>query len=268
MEYEDVFFPALDGTVLEGWFIPADSDKLVICNHFSPANRYGYPGHLEPWDQMGGFEVNFLPKYKALHQAGYNVLAYDLRNHGLSGSGAGGIFGSGLLEWRDVIGSVRYAKSRKDTADMRISLQSICLGCDSTFIAMRRRPEEFKHIVSMIAIQPISGRPLIERACENVGIEVDKGIEIFDEAYRKLTSFRVDDTDMTKYAKSVELPTFVIQVRDDMMTKPSDVQSIYDNIPVEDKKLFWIEGTTLRYHGYTYFSERPEQMIEWYDSHA
>ncbi|MBC8230053.1 alpha/beta hydrolase, partial [bacterium] len=71
----------------------------------------------------------------------------------------------------------------------------------------------------------------------------------------------------TEYAKSIKIPTFVIQVRDDMMTKPSDVQAIYDNIPVEDKKLFWIEGATLRYHGYTYFSENPEQMIEWYDLH-
>jgi esterase/lipase len=146
-------------------------------------------------------------------------------------------------------------------------LQSICLGADATLVAMRKHPEEFEHILSMIAIQPISGRPLIERACENMGIEVDEGVEMFDETYRKLTGFRVADTDMTKYAKSVKVPAFVIQVHDDMMTKPSDVQSIYDNIPVEDKKLFWIEGTTMRYHGYTYFSEKPEQMIEWYDSH-
>src|SRR5439155_20816583 len=49
LAYEDVFFPALDGVTLEGWFIPADSDRLLICNHPMPCNRYGYPGHLEPW---------------------------------------------------------------------------------------------------------------------------------------------------------------------------------------------------------------------------
>jgi uncharacterized protein len=58
---------------------------------------------------LGGFEVNFLPEYKALHDAGYNVLAYDMSNHGLSGSRNGGIAGIGLLEYRDVIGSLRYA---------------------------------------------------------------------------------------------------------------------------------------------------------------
>jgi len=49
LAYEDVFFPALDGVTLEGWFIPADSDRLLICNHPMPCTRYGYPGHLEPW---------------------------------------------------------------------------------------------------------------------------------------------------------------------------------------------------------------------------
>lgn len=33
MEYEDVFFPAMDGVPLEAWFIPADSDRLLIINH-------------------------------------------------------------------------------------------------------------------------------------------------------------------------------------------------------------------------------------------
>src|SRR6185312_1146768 len=88
VDYEDVFFPAVDGVTLEGWFIPADSDRLIICNHPMPCNRYGYPGHLEPWTDFGGFEVNFLPETKILHDAGYNILTYDIRNHGRSGIGS------------------------------------------------------------------------------------------------------------------------------------------------------------------------------------
>jgi pimeloyl-ACP methyl ester carboxylesterase len=37
----------------------------------------------------------------------YNVLAYDLRNHGLSGAGSGETVGIGLLEYCDMIGSIR-----------------------------------------------------------------------------------------------------------------------------------------------------------------
>ena len=75
MEYEDVSFPSLDGVPLEAWFIPANSDRLLIINHPMPCNRYGYPGHLPPWNIMfGGFEVNVLPELRHLHDAGYNIL--------------------------------------------------------------------------------------------------------------------------------------------------------------------------------------------------
>src|SRR5438045_4096574 len=36
LAYEDVYFPAMDGVTLEGWFIPAGSDRLLICNHPMP----------------------------------------------------------------------------------------------------------------------------------------------------------------------------------------------------------------------------------------
>jgi hypothetical protein len=65
LEFEEVFFPSMDGVPLEGWFIPADSDKLIIHNHFPLGNRYGYPEHLPEFGGVGGFEVNFLPASKA-----------------------------------------------------------------------------------------------------------------------------------------------------------------------------------------------------------
>jgi hypothetical protein len=267
MDYEDVFFPALDGTVIEGWYIPAKSNKIVICNHFSPGNRYGYAGHIDPWKTSGGFEVNFLPKYRALHEAGYNILAYDLRNHGFSGASANGAYNALFFEYRDVIGSLRYIRSREETKHMDISLQSICLGANSTLVAMRKHPEDFNGIKSMILIQPLSGDALVKRLCENLSLG-EVGEKVFEETYRELAGFSVSDMSPIEDAKSVKVPTFVVQVKDDAMTYPSDVQTIYDNISVDDKKLFWIEGTPMRFHGYTYFSEHPEQMIEWYDSYS
>lgn len=265
MEYENVFFPSMDGVGLEGWFIPAESDKLVICNHFMPGNRYGYPGHLEPWTGFGGFEVNFLPQYRALHDAGYNVLTYDLRNHGLSGQGNGGTVGIGLLEYRDVIGSVRYARWREDTRHMRTSLLSVCLGANSTIVAMDRHPEEFGDIRSMILLQPISARPFIEQAAARDGI--GNGAEQFDAAIHKLNGFHIDELSPIPYAHAVTVPTLVAQVYADFLTRPSDVQTIFDNISAEDKKLFWIEGTDQRFQGYNYFGQNPGLMIDWFDSH-
>jgi hypothetical protein len=56
-------------------------------------------------------------------------------------------------------------------------------------------------------------------------------------------------------------------VRDDVLTHPSDVQTMFDNIPVEDKKLQWLTGTTARWDGYLEFLRRPEPMLEWLATH-
>ncbi|MGA8331607.1 MAG: hypothetical protein WB777_20260 [Mycobacterium sp.] len=53
------------------------------------------------------------------------------------------------------------------------------------------------------------------------------------------------------------MPTLVAQVRDDTMTRPQDVQDIYDAIPVTKKRLYWIEGTERRFDGYNFFGAHP-----------
>lgn len=73
-------------------------------------NKYGYPGHLEEYKAMSDFEVNFIPEYKALHDAGYNVLVYDFRNHGESAEGDGGICGIGRHEWKDCVGVKQWVE--------------------------------------------------------------------------------------------------------------------------------------------------------------
>lgn len=49
---------------------------------------------------FGGFEVNFLPELKHLHDAGYNILTYDLRNCTMSGEANANTSGLGLLGCR------------------------------------------------------------------------------------------------------------------------------------------------------------------------
>ncbi len=265
MDYEEIFFPAIDGVTIEGWFIPADSDRLLIFNHPMPCNRYGYPGHLEPWKNFGGFEVNFLPEYQLLHDAGYNIITYDMRNHGRSGMGSGGINGHGVLEYRDVIGSLRYAKSRPDTRDMKTALYSRCLGANATIVGMKKHPEEFAHIKGMIALQPVTPAVFVETAVENQ--KIANGLDLFDVAFHKQTGFHLVDVWPMDYARAVTVPTLVAQVRNDFLTKPSNVQEIYDTISSKDKKLFWIEGTDQRFEGYNYFGKNPQLVLDWFGSH-
>jgi hypothetical protein len=119
----------------------------------------------------------------------------------------------------DVIGSLRYAKTRQNTGNMKTALLSVCLGCDSTMVAMNKHPEEFTYIKTLLALQHVSARPFIERAAENA--EIANGVEMFDTAIHKLTGFHVDELSPIEHAKAVTVPTLVVQVHDDVLTKPS-----------------------------------------------
>ena len=268
LEYEDVTFPACDGVPLEGWFIPAQgSSKLIIANHPLGFSRSGMPADLQPWHadwapSGNGFEVDLVPDYKILHDNGYNVLAYDLRNHGLSSAANGGVTTHGFTESRDVVGSLAYARTRWDTRDMAIGLFSRCMGGVSTFAAMTRFPEAFEGVRCLVSPQPVTPRYIVERRLALLGL--GDRLDDFDTLIRLNTSVGLEQRIPQEWAKNVRVPTFLSQVRRDSVTDPSDVQAMYDNVPVADKKLQWIEGTTARFDGYLEFQRRPQPMLDWF----
>jgi uncharacterized protein len=183
----------------------------------------------------------------------------------MSGQGNGGIAGIGLLEYRDVIGSLRYAASRPDTKNTKKVLLSVCLGADSTAVAWSKHPEEFSEIQAMVMLQPVSGRYIVEEFVKGIGMP--DGYEKFDQAVHERTGFRLAEQSPLEHVKSVTVPTIVAQVHDDTMTRPEDVQSIYDALPVEEKELHWIAGTDQRFEGYNFFGVHPEVPIDWFDKH-
>jgi uncharacterized protein len=268
LEYEDVTFPARDGVPLEGWFIPAPgSGKLIIANHPMGFSRSGMPTQYEPWHadwaaSGNGFEVDLVPDYKILHDAGYNVLAYDLRNHGLSSAANGGVTTHGITEWRDIAGSLAYARTRPGTGDMTIGLFSRCMGAVATFAAMTRWPAAFDGVRCLVSPQPVTPRFIVERRLAVMGL--GDRLEEFNTLIRLRTSVGLEQRIPQEWARNVRVPTFLYQVRGDILTDPSDVQAMFDNIPVAEKKLQWIEGTTARWDGYLEFQRRPQPMLDWF----
>src|SRR5580700_2454713 len=260
LEFEDVSFPAHDGVPLEAWYIAATgSNKLIIANHPMGFSRSGIPTHLQPWHadwapSGNGFEVNLVPDYKILHDAGYNVLAYDLRNHGMSSAANGGVCTSGVTEARDVVGSIRYVGSRPDTRDMIIGLFSRCMGGSSTFSAMMRWPAAFDDVRCLVSPQPVTPRLIVEHRLGVMGL--GDRVDDFNTLVRLRTSVGLEQRTPQAWARTVRVPTFLYQVRDDVLTDPSDVQAMFDNIPVTEKQLQWIEGTTSRWNGYMEFQRR------------
>ena len=93
---ETVSFTSKDSISLKGWWLPTPSTPrgAIIIAH-----------GLDHTRQV------MLPRAAFLVRGGYDVLLIDLRGHGESG---GSITSPGLLEARDVLGALRYIRSRAD----------------------------------------------------------------------------------------------------------------------------------------------------------
>ncbi len=149
LEYEPVAFKASDGVGIKGWFIPAAGDgpkPTVVFVHGWMWNRLGNVAGRVPIDDR---DVDFLPATKALHDAGYSVLLYDVRKHGESESGKG-LLSFGPLEKYDFIGAVNYLRARADVDGERIGSLGISMGGT---IALYGAPE-CQPIKSILAVQP------------------------------------------------------------------------------------------------------------------
>jgi uncharacterized protein len=113
-------------------------------------------------------------------------------------------------------------------------------------------------------------RMVVERGLERRGIPAET-IGQIDRRIRLRTSFGLDDMSPVDAARSVRTPALLYQVREDLMTRPSDVQAIFDAIPGQDglaKELFWIPGTTRRWDGYLHFQRDPGRVLDWLARHT
>jgi pimeloyl-ACP methyl ester carboxylesterase len=136
------------------------------------------------------------------------------------------------------------------------------MGGVSTFAAMTRFPQAFDGVRCLVSPQPVTPRYIVQRRLAVIGL--GDRLDDFDTLIRLRTSFGLDKRIPQEWAKNVCVPTFLYQVRRDSVTDPSDVQTMYDNIPVAQKKLQWIDGTTARFDGYLEFQRRPQPMLDWF----
>jgi uncharacterized protein len=118
---ETVSFDAIDGIPLKAWWLPASGMPrgAVIIAHGIDHTR----------------QV-MLPRAAFLVRGGYDVLAMDLRGHGESG---GSIVSPGLLEARDIVGALRYIRSRGDIE--AVAALGVSYGAVASLIAAAESPE-------------------------------------------------------------------------------------------------------------------------------
>jgi dienelactone hydrolase len=147
LTYEDVSFRASDGVALRGWFMPADGvAPVVVFVHGWMWNRLGNVAGQTPVPDR---DVDFLPAVRALHDAGFGVLLFDLRGHGESAD-APGPQTYGPVEARDFDGAVDYLRTRDDVDAGRIGAIGTSAGGNVVLYGVPDAPI----VKAVLAIQP------------------------------------------------------------------------------------------------------------------
>lgn len=270
LEFEEISYPSSDGTPLEAWFIPCEgSDKLIVSMHAFGFNRYGFASHLEPWKSAFGpgndTEIDFTLDYEILHANGYNILAFDFRNCGLSGSANGGLQSNNSFETRDVFGTLAYIRSRPDLADMKLGIFARCMGANVTFRAIDSDPQAFDGVSALVAPLLLSPGAFLETTLESANLE--EYADEVDRRFHAITGVSTADGKPSSWAPSVTIPTLTYGVHDDSITRPSDLEEAYEAIGAKEKSMFWIRDTPRRWDGYKYFQRHPERILEWFAAH-
>ena len=145
LAYEDVAFPSAGGTpLLRAWWIPASHPRgVVIFVHGGNGNRREL--------YTGGLEID-----RFLVDAGYSVLAPDLRNHGLSGTARGGKITLGIDESRDVRGAIDYANRR--APGLAVALFGTSMGGAASIFAAA----DDSRVTRLVLLDPLLDAPSTE----------------------------------------------------------------------------------------------------------
>lgn len=132
--YEAVSFVTADDLTLQGWFVPPASQPgpLLILMH-------GFGENREIWFEMSD----------ELVAAGYGLLLFDARNHGIS---EGVITTMGYSEIQDFRAATDYALTRPEVDPDRIALIGHSMGAVTVLMAAPDIPEARV----IVAISPFS----------------------------------------------------------------------------------------------------------------
>jgi hypothetical protein len=265
LDFEAVAFRSEDGVELKGWLIAGDAKKLVVMVHVLGLTKYGSVASHRSLRKMYDKEIEFIKTARHLHDRGYSVLMFDLRNHGESGKSPNrGMTGVGLGEHLDVVAALKFVEAREDLRDLPIGFVSFCAGANTTMVALGKRPEVFRKVKCLLLFQPISMEVFIRTYIGRRSLPVLASLLM--PAIKGFVRLRGDHAlekmSPMDYAKHITLPSLYVQTIHDPWTDLTDILSMYEATP-GTKEFFWIEQIKNRMESYCYFQDRPEKMLDW-----
>jgi len=201
---QSIIFPARDGLKLSGWFVPCEnSTKAVVLLH----------GHAGSRRQM-------LARVMPFHDAGYAILLYDARGHGLS---EGNKVSAGYFETADLLGALDYLRSH----DLK---EFGCLGESqggaTILLAAEKLPPDVRWAIIESTYPTM--RDALDRRFRRYTLLPGwlAGAMFMPFAERRL-GLSIDQISPISHIENLRCPVFVLGGTDDLHTLPQSTQAIF-----------------------------------------
>ncbi|MCB8942227.1 MAG: alpha/beta fold hydrolase [Ardenticatenaceae bacterium] len=270
MDYEEVQFPARDGVRLAGWFVPGKRGErrggsgegaTLIMVHGWPWNRLGEAGE-DFLARLGrGGSVDLLRLAYVLHQEGYNLLMFDLRNHGESAAAAPVTFGK--YEVRDLLGVLDYLRLRPDVDNGRIGAIGFSMGGNTVLYGLA----ETDGIQAAVAVQPTS--PVVFAkgyARDLMGVLGAVVLPLVDVVYRLVGGVGLGEIrPSSAMAQAGDTPVLFVQGDGDEWGSVADVAQIAAAASNPVGPL--VVKTSHRFGGYRYVVDNPKLVTAFFEQH-
>jgi pimeloyl-ACP methyl ester carboxylesterase len=252
---ESTTFTAADGVELQGWFIPVESSAsapAITLVHGWPWNRCGNQAGSLP---LPDATVDLLPLAQALHTAGYHVLMFDLRNHGLSDARPPVTFG--LAEARDLVAAVAWLRARPEVDGDRLGLIGFSMGANTVLYGLR----EVQPVRAAVLVQPVRANTYAEKlVTTSLGPAGAAMLRMAEPIYRAFGGPPLDTIDPTGAAAlSGETATLFLQGDGDPWGSVDEVRAMVEASP-GSRPLLTVPSTD-RFQGYQYVCERPGEVL-------
>jgi hypothetical protein len=164
-------------------------------------------------------------------------------------------------------GVKKYVDNHPALGKMQVGLYSQCMGGNSQYEAIYRRPDLFENVLCMCSPLVPSMAAIFSAFSELQGVLQYQ--ELIDLELLKMGAFPAADMTPQLFASAMRMPLLMIQVRNDSWTRnPEDAQKTFDMLGSKEKDMIWVENTTRRFKdGYNYFGRYPEKVLAFFEKY-